>query len=122
MQYRSIEKDPGFESHDQSKEHSRRTTLKVEISDEVIEFAREVLLMDRGGAREEADQLIMVRAKDKIQRRSIRIRSQVSENGLFRTRTRKVASAWNEQSPSPTSTSLTGPSGIRFALSREEEE
>jgi hypothetical protein len=122
MQYRSIEIDPiRSESQEILKEYSRRTTLNVEVPDEVIEFGREVLSMDRGGAQEEADQLILVRAKERRQRRTVRTYAQSFENAPFRTRIRRVASAWDEQSTSPTSSTLTGPSGIKFTLSREED-
>ena len=121
MEYRSIETDPVLsETEKQFKEYARRTSLKVEMNDEVVEFAREVRALDSRGAHETADRIIADRARDRRRTRSVRIRSRGTEQAPFRARTRQVESAWDEQTLSPTSAALTGPSGIRFELSREE--
>ena len=121
MEYRSIETDLVLsENVKQFKEYARHTSLQVEMNDEVIEFASEVRALDSGGAHETADRIIMDRAKDRRRKRTIRISSRGTEQAPFRVRTRQVESAWDEQRLSPTSAALTGPSGIRFELSRQE--
>lgn len=120
-EYRSIETDvviTGAGEH--SKEYARRTSLQVDVTDEVVEFAREVRSLDNSGTHETADRIIADRAKNRRQTRPVRIRSRGTERTEFRIRTRKVESPWNEQVLSSTSAALTGPSGIRFALTREE--
>ncbi|RYH23728.1 MAG: hypothetical protein EON54_24775 [Alcaligenaceae bacterium] len=121
MEYRSIETD-AVPSKDaiHSKEYARRTSLQVEFDEEVVEFVREVRALDDSGAYETADRVIEARVKDKRRARLVRIRSRQSEQAPFRVRPRKVESAWDEQVLSPTSAALTGPSGIKFKLSREE--
>lgn len=121
MEYRSIEIDPiRTDLGEQAKDYARRTALKIELSDEVVDFAREVLGMDRGGAHEASDRMIVDRARTRRQKRVVRIRSRSTEDSPVRMQTRSVESSWEEQTPSTTSATLTGPSGIRFALSREE--
>ncbi len=121
LEYRSIEVDPiRKESEEVIKEYSRLTTLNLEASLDAIKFVREVLLMDRKGAHDEADRLIVERARNRRQKRLVRIRSRRSEDAPVRTQRRTIESVWDEQSFSGASASLTGPSGIRFTLSREE--
>lgn len=122
MEYRSIEIDPiRTDLDEQAKEYARRTALKIELSDEVVDFARRVLEMDLGGAHEASDTMIVDRARTRRQKRLVRIRSRSTEDAPVRTQTRRIESSWDEQTPSTTSAALTGPSGIRFALSREDE-
>lgn len=121
MEYRSIELESILtDVGEQTKEQARRTALQIELSDEVVDFAREVLEMDRGGAHEASDRMIVDRARSKRQKRVVRIRSRSTEDSPVRMHTRKVESSWDEQTPTMTSATLTGPSGIRFALSRED--
>lgn len=120
IQYRSIEVDPiGPISNEEENGYQRLTSLKLEVPADTVAFTREVLDMDRGGARSQADQLIVERSKGRREKRRLRVRSQESENAAIRTRTRTVQSPWNEEAFGPTSASLTGPSGIRFTLSRQ---
>lgn len=93
----------------------------MDVSDEVVEFAREVRSLDSGGKYEAADIVIADRAKQRRQTRPVRIRSRSTEKDAYRVRTRRVESAWSEQVLSSTSAALIGPSGIRFALTREED-
>lgn len=121
IQYRSIEVDPIEQIfHEGQEEYQRLTSLTLEIPSDTVAFTGEVLDMDRGGARSQADQLIVERAKGRREKRRLRVRSQDSESAPIRTRTRTVQSPWNEKTFGPTSASLTGPSGIRFTLSRQE--
>lgn len=121
MRYRSIEVDP-LEPvfNEKEEEYQRLTSLTLEVPADTVAFTREVLDMDRGGARNQADQLIVERAKVRREKRRVRVKSQDSEGASIRTRTRTVQSPWNEQAFGSTSASLTGPSGIRFSLSRQE--
>ena len=120
-EYRSFETDAvASEAGEQSKELAMRTSLQVEVNDEVVEFAREVRSLDSSGNYETADKIIADRARDRRQTRSVRIRSRSTEKAAFRVRTRQVESPWDEQVLSSTSATLTGPSGIRFSLTREE--
>ena len=120
-EYRSIEIDSiRLGDSEQVKEYARKTTLSIEFSDEVADFTRKVLEMDSGGAYASSDKLIVDRARARRQRRLVRIQSQGSEDDPVRTLTRRVESSWSEQTPSQASATLTGPSGIRFELSRED--
>lgn len=120
-EYRSIETDIILSDNlKQFKESARRTALQVEVSDEVVEFSRQVRALDSSGAYEAADRIIVDRAKARRRARFIRTPSRRTDQALFRIRTRRIESAWNEEVLSQTSAALTGPSGIRFALSREE--
>lgn len=121
IQYRSIEVDPIEPTFNGGEEvYQRQTSLRLEVPFDTVAFTREVLDMDRGGARNQADELIVKRAKSRREKRRVRVRSQDSENASVRTRTHTVQSPWNEETLGPTSASLTGPSGIRFTLSRQE--
>ncbi|MGS0621289.1 hypothetical protein ACU8YE_00095 [Ralstonia sp. VS2407] len=121
IQYRSIEVDPIEPTFNGGEEvYQRLTSLRLEVPFDTVAFTREVLDMDRGGARNQADQLIVKRAKSRREKRRVRVRSQDSENASVRTRTHTVQSPWNEETLGSTSASLTGPSGIRFTLSRQE--
>ncbi|WP_133645640.1 hypothetical protein [Paraburkholderia flava] len=120
IQYRSIEVDPIEPISNKSEvEYQRLTSLTLEVPSDTVAFTREVLDMDRGGARSQADQLIVERTKGRREKRRVRVRSQDSEGASIRVRTHTVQSPWNEETVDPTSASLTGPSGIRFALSRQ---
>ncbi len=120
-EYRSFETDViASEAGEQSKEYARRTSLQVEVSDEVVEFAREVRSLDSNGMYETADRIIADRVRDRRKTRPVRILSRPTDGTAFRVRTRRIESPWNEQVLSSTSAALTGPSGIRFALTREE--
>jgi hypothetical protein len=120
-EYRSIETDVvAPESGEQSKEYAWRTSLQVEVSDEVVEFAREMHSLDSNGMYETADMSIANRVRDRRQKRTVRIHSHSTDETVFRVQTRRVESPWNEQVLSSTSAALTGPSGIRFILTREE--
>ncbi|WP_143059932.1 hypothetical protein [Burkholderia contaminans] len=119
IQYRSIEVDPIEPIFNEEEEYQRLTSLTLDVPSDTVAFTREVLDMDRGGARSQADKLIVERAKGRREKRLVRVRSQGSETASMRTRTHTVQSPWREQTFGPTSASLTGPSGIQFTLSRQ---
>jgi len=120
MQYRSIEIDAiSPAASEPLAERSRQTRLNIKISDDVVRLSKEILLMDRLGAYEKADQLIVTSARQRRVKRPVEILAQGSEKEPYRRRVRKVESAWEEQDLGPTSAALTGPSGIRFELSRQ---
>lgn len=122
MQYRSIEIDSlRFNSQEEVKELPRLTTLKIEVADEVTVFVREILKMDREGSQEEADRLIVARAKKRQRTHHVSSHWQASESSQPRTKVRRVVSAWEQKTMSETSAALTGPSGIRFELSRHDQ-
>lgn len=120
-EFRSYEIDVvTSETREPVKAYARRTLLQVELSDETVDFVREVRSLDSSGTVEAADKMITERARGRRQIRFVRIRSRVTEKTEFRVGTRQIASPWNEQVLSPNSVALTGPSGIRFTLTREE--
>lgn len=122
MEYRSIEIDPMSSLKDErTKEYARKTTLSIELPSETADFARQIIEMDSRGKYSSSDELIVYRSKERSAERVVSIQVQESEEESFQTLSRKVESPWSEQAPSQSSASLTGPSGIRFELSREDE-
>lgn len=120
-EYRSFETDVvASEAGDMAMEYAMRTLLQVEVSEEVVEFAREVQSLDSSGAYDTTDRLIADRVRTKRQSRSVHILSQGTEETEVPLQTHQVESPWHEQVFSSTSAALTGPSGIRFTLTREE--
>lgn len=120
-EYRSIETDVvRSKAGLQFNEYDKSTSLQVNVSDDVVDFAREVRSLDRSGTHESADRIIMDRAKSMRRTRQVSISSHGAEETKFNTRTNQFESAWNEQVISSTSAALTGPSGIQFTLTRKE--
>lgn len=120
--YRSIEADTVPSKNGlQFKENARTTSLQVNVSEEVVNFAQEICSLDSQGLKEYADEIITNRAKDKRQTRQVPIPLQGNEDAEFHQRTHQVESAWNEQVIDSASVALTGPSGIKFTLTRREE-
>jgi len=122
LEYRSIEIDPmNAMKVEEAKEYARKTTLSIELQSETADFARQIIEMDSRGEYSASDDLIVRRSISRRKERVVSIQVKENEENPVRTLARKIESPWSEQAPSQATASLTGPSGVRFELSRQDE-
>lgn len=118
--YRSVETDVDIESNgSQFKAQERKTSLRVEVSEEVVEFIKKIRTLDSKGEQDRANKVIVDRFKNKSKKHKVHIRLRRESEAEFHNETRQVDSVWNEQKIGQKSAALTGPSGIKFILTRE---